>query len=72
MAPDPLVRFLERRDRAAFAALVESTRSTVFRAAWRVLADRDLAEDVTQDVYLRCLNPPWTAAEVVRRVEAML
>jgi RNA polymerase sigma-70 factor (ECF subfamily) len=64
MAADPLVRFLETRDRDAFAALVRRTHKPVFRAAWRVLGDRAAAEDVAQDVYLRCLNPPWEAAAV--------
>ena len=61
---DPLVQFLERRDQASFASLVARTRDDVLRAAFRVLGDRDAAEDVTQDVFLKCLNPPWTPDEV--------
>ena len=64
MSADPLVQFLEHRDQASFAALVARTRNDVLRAAYRVLGDRDAAEDVTQDVFLKCLNPPWTADEV--------
>lgn len=64
MAPDPLVQFLERRDQASFAHLVARTRDDVLRAAYRVLGDTGAAEDVTQDVFLKCLNPPWKAHEV--------
>jgi len=64
MTTDPLVHFLERRDQASFAALVAGTRDGVLRAAFRVLGDSDAAEDVTQDVFLKCLNPPWSADEV--------
>jgi RNA polymerase sigma-70 factor (ECF subfamily) len=64
MSADPLVQFLTHRDQASFAALVTRTRDDVLRAAFRVLGDRDAAEDVTQDVFLKCLNPPWSADEV--------
>ncbi len=64
MSADPLIQFLERRDQASFSALVARTRDDVLRAAFRVLRDRAAAEDVTQDVFLKCLNPPWSAGEI--------
>ena len=40
------------------AALARHHGATVFRAAYRVLGDRALAEDVQQDVFLRLLESP--------------
>ena len=64
MSADPLIQFLQHRDQASFSALVTRTRDDVLRAAYRVLGDQAAAEDVTQDVFLKCLNPPWSADEV--------
>jgi len=40
-------------DRAAFATLVERKRDRVFRIAYHLIGDRELARDVTQEVFLR-------------------
>ena len=43
----------QRGDRAAFEALVLAHQTRVFNYALRLLGDRSLAEDVTQEVFLR-------------------
>lgn len=40
-------------DRNAFRPLVERYQAAVFRIAWRLLADRTSAEDVTQDTFVK-------------------
>ncbi len=40
-------------DRSAFAALYQSTAAKLFGTVLRILGDRDLAKDVTQDVYVK-------------------
>jgi len=47
------VRMAQRGDRAAFEALVLAHQTRVFNYALRLLGDRSLAEDVTQEVFLR-------------------
>jgi RNA polymerase sigma-70 factor (ECF subfamily) len=42
-----------RRDRAAFAALYRATSAKMFGTALRILRQRDLAEDVLQEVYAK-------------------
>jgi RNA polymerase sigma-70 factor (ECF subfamily) len=56
MSTDPLVRYLESPSPSHFVSLVEETAPWVLGAAYRVLGDRGLAEDVTQDVYTRVLT----------------
>jgi RNA polymerase sigma-70 factor (ECF subfamily) len=48
-----LIESAARGDRAAFELLVERTRDRVFWIAFRLIGDRELARDVTQEVYLR-------------------
>jgi RNA polymerase sigma-70 factor (ECF subfamily) len=48
-----LVRRAQRGDEAAFAALVRAHETRVFNYVLRLLRDRPLAEDVTQEVFLR-------------------
>jgi RNA polymerase sigma-70 factor, ECF subfamily len=47
------VRMAQRGDQAAFEALVLAHQTRVFNYAVRLLGDRSLAEDVTQEVFLR-------------------
>jgi len=64
MPADYLARYLEKRTRRRFAAVVRAHRDDVLNAAYRVLGDRGLAEDVTQEVFLKLLSAKWTASEV--------
>jgi RNA polymerase sigma-70 factor (ECF subfamily) len=48
-----IVRKAQRGDEAAFAALVRMHETRVFNYVLRLLRDRALAEDVTQEVFLR-------------------
>ena len=45
MRPDPLIRFLEKSTRRRFANVVRAMRDDVLATAYRVLGDRDLAEN---------------------------
>ena len=47
------MRRAQRGDEAAFAALVRAHETRVFNYVFRVLGDRALAEDLTQEVFLR-------------------
>jgi len=48
-----IVRRAQRGDQAAFAVLVRAQEARVFNYVFRLLGDRALAEDVTQEVFLR-------------------
>ena len=64
MKHDPLVHYLRKRSRRRFTALLQATRDRVLTAAYRVLGDRELAEDVTQEVYLKLLTVRWKPEDV--------
>lgn len=64
MPADPLVSFLRKRTRRRFTLLVRAAREEVLNAAYRVLADRDDAEDVTQEVFLKLLTVKWDPEKV--------
>jgi len=48
-----IVRRAQRGDEAAFAVLVRAQETRVFNYVFRLLGDRALAEDVTQEIFLR-------------------
>jgi RNA polymerase sigma-70 factor, ECF subfamily len=50
---DDLVRRAQRGDRDAFTVIVDSYQTPVFNYILRSVGDRTLAEDLTQDVFLR-------------------
>lgn len=52
MIEDLLAR-VAQGDRAAFGALYQATSARLFAIVLRILGDRDTAEDVLQDVYVR-------------------
>jgi RNA polymerase sigma-70 factor (ECF subfamily) len=54
----PLVMAVARRDSGAMAQIYERYRRSVFGLAKRVLRDQGLAEEVTQEVFLRLWNEP--------------
>ena len=55
--PDPeLVRRAQRGDRHAFEDLVRLSQADVWRFACSLTRSRDLADDVTQDVYVRAFR----------------
>ncbi len=56
---DALLRRVAQRDRGAFAAFYDATRSRVYGMVLRVLRDRGYSEETTQDVYLQV----WRTAE---------
>lgn len=64
MKNDHLVQYLRKRSRRHFAALVRATRQQVLDAAYRVVGDPQLAEDVTQEVFLKLLAVKWKPDEV--------
>lgn len=56
-APEPeLVARARAGDRTAFAALYTAHRDTVYRYLYNRTRDRNLAEDLTQDVFVRALS----------------
>ena len=56
---DALLRRVGARDREAFAALYDTTRSRVYGMVLRVLRDRGYSEETTQDVYMQV----WRTAD---------
>lgn len=56
---DVLLRRVAQRDRDAFAALYDATRSRVYGMVLRVLRDHGYSEETTQDIYLQV----WRTAE---------
>lgn len=57
-----LLEAVRRREEAALAALYDRYGGLVFTVALRILGDRDLAEEVMQDTFLRC----WNGVETYR------
>jgi RNA polymerase sigma-70 factor (ECF subfamily) len=55
---DELMERLERRDMGAFEALYDRYGDLVYSVALRVVGDTYVAEDVTQDVFLRVWRRP--------------
>lgn len=56
---DALLRRVARRDRDAFAAFYDATRSRVYGMVVRVLRDHGYSEETTQEIYLQV----WRTAE---------
>lgn len=56
MTPADLARLLDRiaeGDRAAFQAVYDATSAKLFGVVLRILRDRDVAEDILQEAYVR-------------------
>jgi RNA polymerase sigma-70 factor (ECF subfamily) len=53
-ADDVLLRQIRRGDEAALATLYDRYAGFVFAVALRIVGDRDLAEEILQDTFLRC------------------
>jgi len=58
MTDETLLHKACRGDEAAFLALYERHRETVFRFAFRMLGSAALAEEVTHDCFLSLVSPP--------------
>ena len=50
---DEVIRRAQRGDQAAFALIVETYQTPIFNYILRTVGDRGLAEDLTQEVFLR-------------------
>lgn len=55
-----LVYAIARRDRVAFGQLYDRYKNVVYTIALRITGDRELAEDVLQDVFFRCWQKSGT------------
>jgi RNA polymerase sigma-70 factor (ECF subfamily) len=53
-----LLRRLSRGDQAAFSACYERYQAPVFRFAWHMSGNQSIAEEVTQEVFLRLIHKP--------------
>lgn len=53
-----LRRYADDRDETAFAEIVRRYAGMVYAACYRVLQDKQLAEDVTQDTFLKLMRRP--------------
>ena len=53
-----LRRYADDRDETAFAEIVSRYAGMVYAACYRVLQDKQLAEDVTQETFLRLMRKP--------------
>jgi len=52
--PDPdVLRRAQRGDERAFAQILRAYETTIFNYVYRIVGDRALAEDLTQDVFVR-------------------
>jgi RNA polymerase sigma factor (sigma-70 family) len=61
---DPLIAFLEKRSPRHFAAVVRAYQEVVLDAAFRILGDRDQAEDIAQEVFLKLLTVKWSPERI--------
>ena len=57
---ESLMLAIGTQDRAAFEAIYDRYSDLVYSTSLRILADTQLAEDVTQDVFVRLWNRPET------------
>ncbi len=64
MHSDPLVRYLTTRNAADYRRLVRETRAPVLNAAYRVLRDSSLAEDVAQEAFASLLGKRLRPEEI--------
>jgi len=64
MPNDALQQYLADPGQSTFSELVRRERDAVLGAAWRVLGDRALAEDVTQEVFMGVLEKRPQAGEI--------
>jgi RNA polymerase sigma-70 factor (ECF subfamily) len=55
-----LLRQLARGNRAAFQACYERYQGPIFRFAWHMSGNQTIAEEVTQEVFLRLIHKPKT------------
>lgn len=53
-----LVRRLAKGDREAFGACYERYQGAIYRFAWHMTGNRSIAEEVTQEVFLRLIQNP--------------
>ena len=60
-----LVRGLHARDRKALARVYGDYHAAVYNLCARILGDREEAQDVTQDVFLKAMDKPPAATEDV-------
>src|SRR5213078_3247982 len=52
--PDPeVLRRAQRGDERAFAQILRAYETTIFNYVYRIVGDRALAEDLTQEVFVR-------------------
>src|SRR3954449_13394641 len=52
--PDPeVLRRAQRGDERAFAQILRAYKTTIFNYVYRIVGDRSLAEDLTQEVFIR-------------------
>ena len=74
----PTVRRAQAGDSAAFAELFKRLHRPVLNYVYRTVGDRQLAEDITQDAFLRAhqrlaqLGPPWDFKSWIFRIAGNL
>ena len=59
MPHEMLIEFLRQPTPEAFHALLEESREAVLNTAYRVVGEVHLAEDVTQEVFMKVLEKQW-------------
>lgn len=62
-----LFSFIRSGDTEAFAAFYEAYKKPVFTVLWRIVSTKELAEDLTQDLFLKLfVNPPASSVNNLR------
>jgi RNA polymerase sigma-70 factor (ECF subfamily) len=61
---DGLIRFLEERTPASFEAFVDEYYKQVHVVVMKRVWDSSLADDITQEVFIKIINGSWRAKEV--------
>lgn len=68
-----IFRLIRSGDTEAFAVFYETYKKPVFTVLWRIVSTRELAEDLTQDLFIKLfVNPPASSINNLRAYVFMM